>query len=493
MNPDTPPLAGDALAALQDACGRAHVLTSVDERRQYSHDKLPYSNFMARTGSLTGTLPSAVVRPGDAGELRRVVTIAVQKSLRLIPYGAGSGVLGGVTPLCGEVTVDLQRMNRLLAVDEYNGTATVQAGMNGAAFEQELNRRGFTCGHLPQSIEISTVGGWLACRGAGQASSRFGKIEDIAIGLKAILADGRELDVRPVPRRSVGPSIKDLLIGSEGVFGFITEATLRIWKLPEHQLGAVFGFATLEQGLEALREIMQSELRPQVARMYDEHESRLRTEGLAEFEHHPILCLLKFSGLRELAEVEYALAGRICLRHGAIEARDAPLTHWESVRFQSLSKPWQDKGYYNDTIEVAADWRVLPDLYRRLANEVAAIEPSTHFGAHWSHAYPEGACQYMTIRLPPMPQDRALPLHRALWNRVQGTCLEMGATIAHHHGVGVFRNPWLRIELNTGMDLLQILKDGLDPGNLLNPGKLGLRGVDGAVVVEAAQAGGDRP
>ncbi len=471
----TPGLGKEISAGFAAIVGDDHVLTGTADRFAYSRDRLPYGLFQLRQGNLPGTLPSAIVSPGNAEEVGAVVDYARRNKVCLIPFGAGSGVLGGTVPLVGEVMVDLKRLNRIVSLNEVDGTVTVQAGMNGMQFEQELERRGYTAGHLPQSIAMSTVGGWVACRGAGQASSRYGKIEDMVLGLKAILPDGQPLEVRPVARRAVGPSIKDLLVGSEGVLGFITEVTLRIWHRPEQVLPMVLAFPSIDHGFSALREVMQAELRPEVIRLYDAMESAQRTEGMPEFGARPILCIMKFSGKKQLAAVERDLALAICTTRGAVVAGNAPYEHWEATRFHSYSTKWQSEGYYMDTIEITGSWTHLPQMYAAMRDAARAIHPDMHFGAHWSHVYPEGACQYMTIRLPPMPQPEALRLHRQAWDQIEQLCLDLGGSVAHHHGAGVFRNQYVRAELNEGLRMLQILKDGLDPDNLINPGKLAMR------------------
>jgi alkyldihydroxyacetonephosphate synthase len=470
-----PSLSKEISAGFAAIVGEPNVLTGTADRYAYSRDRLPYGLFQLRVGSLPGTLPSAIVSPGSVEEIRAVVDYARRNKLCLIPFGAGSGVLGGTVPLVGEVMVDLKRLNRIVELNEIDSTVTVQAGMNGMQFEQELGRRGYTAGHLPQSIAMSTVGGWVACRGAGQASSRYGKIEDMVLGLRAILPDGQPLEVRPVARRAVGPSIKDLLVGSEGVLGFITEVTLRIWRRPEYVTPLVLAFPSIENGFAALREVMQAELRPEVIRLYDDKESAQRTEGMPEFAERPILCIMKFSGKQELASVERDLALGICKSQGAAVAGIEPYEHWEATRFHSYSTKWQSEGYYMDTIEITGTWTRLPQMYAAMRDAAHAVHPGMHFGAHWSHVYPDGACQYMTVRLPPMPQEDAIRLHRQAWDRIEQLCLDMGGSVAHHHGAGLFRNPYVRAELNEGLRMLQILKDGLDPDNLINPGKLALR------------------
>lgn len=475
-------------AELAAIVGDGNVLTEIPALWCYARDRAPFSTFQIRNGNLPGTLPSAVACPADMDELAAVVRFSLKHAIPLIPFGAGSGVLGGAVPLAGELMVDLKRLNRILSLDEIDGTVTVQAGMNGGQFEVALNERGFTTGHLPQSLYMSTVGGWAACRGAGQNSTRFGKIEDMVLGLAAILPDGRTLRVRPVARRAVGPSIKDLLVGSEGAFGVIAELTLRLWRLPEARHGVVLAFPTLQAGLDALRSIMQMELRPAVVRLFDAEESTHRTQGEATFTTHPHLAVLEFCGVARLAALERDLALEIAAAHGALRADDGPYRHWLAHRYESYSPQWQSKDYYMDTIEVTGRWSQLPAMYERIRREILALADGMHFGSHWSHVYPEGACQYMTFRIPPMDEHSALRLHRQAWDVAQRACLDLGGSISHHHGAGLFRNPWLRAELGIGLELLQGLKDHLDPGNLFVPGKLGLRARPGAIDIEGADS-----
>lgn len=473
----------DLAAALAAIVGAEHTLTEFEARRAYAHDRLPFANFRERFGKLAGVVPRLVVRPGSAQEVEEVVKLACARKVELIPFGNGSGVLGGAIPLHREVMVDLRRLDKIVSIDPQDAMVTVQAGMNGIEFEKALNAEGFTTGHLPQSIEISTVGGWAACRGGGQASSRYGKIEDIVIGLKAVLPDGTPLVIRPVARRSVGPSIRDLLVGSEGAFGIITELTLRLWRLPEEERGMVVALPSLEAAWEAARRIMQAELRPTVVRIYDPVESAERTKELEQFKAKPILAILAFSGAEPVLGAEQKTALAIIESVGGEVAPDGPFHHWKENRYVAYSQKWQAAGYYNDTVEVTGNWSALPGMFAAMEQAVHAIYPGIHFGAHWSHVYPEGACQYMTIRLPPMDEKEALPIHARLWEALQTLALAHGGSIAHHHGIGLFRNPWVRAELGAGLDVLQAIKDALDPDNLMNPGKLGLRPAAGAVDV----------
>ena len=472
----------DALASeLAAIVGETHVLADAPSRLAYARDRLPFAVFEVRAGRIPGTMPRLVVCPGSPTEVAAIMALSAREGFAVIPFGAGSGVLGGAIPLSGEVMVDLKRLNRLVAIDAVNALATVEAGMNGGQFEAALNAQGWTCGHLPQSLHMSTVGGWVACRGAGQASTRYGKIEDIVVGLEAVLADGRQVDIRAVARRSVGPSLRDLFVGSEGTLGIITRATLRIWRKPESETGVVVACPDLGSAWAAARTILQSELRPAVLRIYDAQESGPRVEGISEFVQRPILAILVFAGSRRMAALEQELALEILAAHGCVRVGDAPYRHWQGSRYLSYSSKWQSTGHYMDTIEVTGAWSALPEMYRRMGDAARALHPEMHFGAHWSHAYAEGACQYMTLRLPPMDEGTALALHARAWDAIQRLAVELGGSIAHHHGVGAFRGPWMRAELGTGLDVLQAIKDALDPDNRLNPGKLGLRPAANAV------------
>jgi alkyldihydroxyacetonephosphate synthase len=465
----------DLVSAFAAIVGASNVLAAFDQRLGYSRDRLPFAVFRERAGELAGVVPRLVVRPANVDEVVRTVQLAKARKVAVIPYGNGSGVLGGAIPLGGEIMVDMRRLDKIVAINPTDAMVTVQAGMNGAEFERELNEAGYTTGHLPQSLEISTVGGWLACRGGGQLSSRYGKIEDIVVGLKAVLPDGSPLEVRPVARRSVGPSIRDLMIGSEGTLGIITEATLRIFKKPAVERGVVLAFPTLQAALDTARLIMQAEIRPSIVRLYDRVESDERTKDIDLFKTRPFLAVLQFAGSEPLVSAELEMALAIAKAQDGEIGPDGPYLHWKQNRYVAYSQKWHDAGYFNDTIEVTGNWSALPVMYDAIAKAVRAIHPGVHFGAHWSHVYPEGACQYMTVRLPPMPEAEALPIHQKLWDAVETLTLDHGGSIAHHHGAGLFRNPWMQRELGSGLVVLQAIKDAIDPDNLFNPGKIGLR------------------
>ncbi|WP_162409483.1 FAD-binding oxidoreductase [Acuticoccus sediminis] len=471
----------DLATACAKIIGADNVLTEETARDGYAHDRLPYANFRAREGARVGTLPGLVLRPRTTDEVAHLVSVAAKADHPVIAYGSGSGVLGGIIPLGGEMTLDMQRMDQILEIDTENNLVRVEAGMNGGAFEEALNAKGYTSGHLPQSLTISTVGGWAACRGGGQESSRYGKIENIVVGLKAVLPDGRVLEIRPLPKRATGPSILDLIVGSEGTLAVITELTLRIWKLPEAEEALVFALPTRQAALALAKRIMQTGLHPRIVRLYDEKETKGRTEGMDAFAARPVMANVVLAGEAPIVAAEAAVVREFAAEVDAVETESTPFDAWRAHRYISITKQWLDKGYYNDTIEVTVNWTQAAALYDTIAAQVAELHEDAHFSAHWSHVYPEGVCQYMTLRLPPMDQSKALPIHARMWEIATGETLAHGGSIAHHHGSGLFRGAWMDGEHGVGMDILRRIKAAIDPQNLFNPGKLGFPPRAGAV------------
>lgn len=463
--------------SLQEIVGKEHLLTGFADLLAYSRDRWPHANMRYRFGHLPGHMPLAVALPGSIEEVCAIMRLMHEARQTVIVYGAGSGVLGGTTPLAADVLMlDMKRLNKVLAIDEVSKLATVQGGMNGERFEAYLNNLRFTAGHLPQSLNMSTVGGWVACRGAGQASSRYGKIEDMVAGLKVVLPSGEMVDVRPAPRRATGPGLMDLFVGSEGTLGIIVEATLRIWDYPEKELVYGLGFPDYLSGLEALRRIMQAGYRPSVTRLYDAPEAASRVADHPEYKDHPCLCMLTFGGEAEKAEFEARMCLKIVEDCGGKVCSAEPVHAWLRHRFESLSAKPVSEGKLMDTVEMSAKWSSMPEVYEKTRAAVLSVNPQAHVGAHWSHVYPDGACVYMTFIVPGGDEARAASDQLQIWDALMQACLDAGGSMSHHHGVGLIRSPWMRAEWgDAAMDALQGVKNALDPHHILNPGKLNLR------------------
>jgi alkyldihydroxyacetonephosphate synthase len=462
------------VGALRERFGDDAVRDDPSALWVYSRDRSPAAVFSIRRSRVPAALPSAVISPRTVEELQQVVRFAREHGVALLPFGAGSGVLGGALPLAGELVVDLKRLDGVVSFEPTDALVTVRAGTNGARLEAWLNERGYTTGHHPQSLHMSTVGGWAACRGAGQSSTRYGKIEDMVQGCEVVLPDGRLLEVRPVGRRSTGPSIKDIFIGSEGVYGIFSTVTLRVWPLPEARLPLVLAFADLQSGFDTIRRALQQELRPAVVRLYDDHETAHRARARAPFGERRFMAIMEFAGDARLAALERDLTMEVAAAEGAVAAGTEPYEEWIAQRYLSGSVGYQVRDWFADTIEVTGRWSGLASMHAQIAAAARDAHPSLEFGAHWSHAYPEGACEYITLRLPPMPDQAAMDALYGLADGIQDITLRHGGSISHHHGIGLLRSGRLAEELGLGAEILQSIKDHLDPRGLFAPGKLGL-------------------
>lgn len=435
-------------------------------------DYWPVSSIWMLEGAVPA-LPQLVIWPQTTEEVSRVLALANQGNIPVVPYGEGSGALGGAVPLHGGVMLDLKKMNRVCKLDELNQMVTVECGMNGALYEEYLNRRGYTGGHFPQSLRCSTVGGWLACRAAGQFSTRYGKIEDIVVSLEAVLADGTVYSGRSVPRASTGPRTDLLMVGSEGVLGVITAANLRIWPLPEKRQYASYTFDNLADGLESIRKFIRAGTRPAVVRLYDAQETGNHFPELGD--KRPGLILL-FEGAETLVRAETELVDQVVSGQGAVDAGSEYVEHWLGTRFNvSAASRLLQKEAVLDTIEVTTNWHNAHSTYLAMQKALLQVEGTMMASGHWSHVYPEGAALYMTVV--GFPGDNKVDYYKKIWQVAMEACLAEGAAISHHHGIGLHRGAWMEQEHGHGLELLKKVKAALDPKGIMNPGKLGLEEV----------------
>ncbi|HEX9888885.1 MAG TPA: FAD-binding oxidoreductase [Nitriliruptorales bacterium] len=461
--------------------GFSQVESDAERTRLYAHDWWPRPLMRLRSGEAL-TPPEAVVAPADRDELMRLVGWCHTRALAIVPYGAGTGVCGGALPVTGAITLDLKRLNRIGTLDEVSGTVEVEPGVIAQALEDHLQHRGWTLGHFPSSVNCSTVGGFLAIRSAGQASSFYGKFEDAVVGLDAVLADGSLFRARPVPQSAAGPDLKRLFLGGEGTTGIIAGATLRVWPEPQVAIDRGLLFPDIESGLAACRTLLWTGLRPHVWRLYDETDTAMVFGGQGLDVPEGCLCIVGAEGDPEVAGFVAGTARRIMVEGGARDLGEEPGRHWRahrhgmSYRFAELMKPGGMLGdaLALDTMEVASTWSRIVPAYHAIKQ---AISPHLDLVmAHFSHVYPEGASIYFTFgKAGAGNEELALASYDAAWEAGQRAALSAGASITHHHGVGLLRAPYLEDELGAvGLDVLRRVKGALDPHGLLNPTKLGL-------------------
>ncbi len=474
---EEPKLRCAAIARLLEMPFMQSIAHSTDraDRLAYAHDTWCLSMRRSEAGD-EGYLPDAVAWPSDARAVRDLVTAAVSLGVPLVPWGGGSGIVGGALAVAGGLIVDFKKMNRILEVDELSLTARVQPGIIVQHLEDRLNWRGYTSGHFPQSMHSATLGGSIAHRGAGFKSTGYGKIEDIVLGMDAVVAPGEIVSFKGIARHSNGPDLRHLFFGSEGTIGFVTEATIRIRPVPVATCWKSFRFGSLGEGIAGLRAIMQSGLLPTFVRLFDETQSPLAFSHLGEDSKGSILIAFWEAPLA-LAGFLPDLVAAICKSITAKDLGDSPAKWWWERSLSTaglLRTQHMGDGWFSDTIEVASSWGGLKQVHGAMqdAMKAAAGPDGTVFG-HIAHAYETGADMYMVFHGRAESSEKVEDAYRGVVEAAVGAAMGRGATLSHHHGIGIQRREFLRREYgDAGFRLLEGITLLADPTRTLNPGKL---------------------
>lgn len=485
---DVPPslLPSAARADLAAVVGAEYVLEDGGERLGRTGG-LSYLDLLARRGAKDLAVPDAVVLPADPEQVQRVLEVCVAHDIGVVPFGGGTSVVGGVTALRGDkpavVVLDLRRLDRLVSVDAVSRVAVLQAGVRGPDAERLLGEHGLTLGHVPQSFERATIGGFAATRSAGQASSGYGRFEDMVTGVRLATPEGQwRLGVAPAS--AAGPDLRQLAVGSEGALGVLTEVTVRVRPVPEHQRFEALALDGWQRGTEAVRVLAQHGLLAAVTRLSDVDETSvslalaggkakllgryLAARGIAE----PCLLILGWHG-KQGQRRKRAL--RLLRAAGAVRLGRAPGEAWRHGRFAGPRQrdTLLELGVCVETLETATHWSGLGRLYERVREALRAELESPLVMCHVSHAYETGASLYFTVLA---ARDHADPVGQ--WSRAKQAACEaitdegLG-TITHHHAVGTDHAPYLRAEIgDVGIAVLAAAKRAVDPTGILNPGKL---------------------
>lgn len=467
----------DTLDTLASRLPDGQVVTDAEVLRERAIDSWPLALLRrVRGDQLPG--PAAVVFPASTDDVATVLTWAGQTRVAVIPRGGGSGVCGGAQAAAGSVVLDLSLMNQVTDVDLASRVVYAQAGVRGDQLEEVLAGHGLTVGHYPQSVAISTVGGWVAASSAGQASTGFGAIEDVLLGLTAVLPRGEILRLRPVPRSAAGPDLRRLLVGSEGTLGVVTEAALACQARPAGWDWLAFGFGSFAALADGLRDAARGQTGAAVIRGYDETDAQLNFGPLG----HPGGCvgMLGFPSDLWGLDARKEIAAGIMRRAGASgELGSAYGEHWWAHRndavgtFQAIMGPDRafGPGTIVDAMEVAGLWSAIPALYAGVRDALAAHAQAV--GCHLSHLYPSGSSLYFTFLLTGADDRDAEARYLAAWEQAVRSCAAMGGTLTHHHGVGRLKAGFLAAELGpAGVGALAAIKAALDPDQIMNPGAL---------------------
>jgi alkyldihydroxyacetonephosphate synthase len=481
--------------ALESAVGEGNVLDDRLARVAHALGKSYPDLVRVRSGD-GSSAPDAVVRPGSAAEVAAVLGACSSAPVAVVPFGGGSSVVGGVEPVRdgfeAAISLDLARMDSVIELDAESLTATVEPGIFGPALEALLAESGMTLGHFPQSFEFSTVGGWVATRSAGQASTGFGRIDELVEGLRCVAPVG-ELEAQAFPATAAGPSLRELVVGSEGVLGVIVESTLRVRRRPEARHYEAWSFRSFEEGSEAFRVLAQEEAAPDVARLSDEQETRvslaMASSGSAlervgraylRLRGHKGGCLaiLGYEGDEQEVVHRKGRAARLVRAAGGLALGTAPGRAWLRGRYAApyLRDELLDHGVMVETLETAGTWSRRAELHGAVRTALSGTleERGTPpiVMCHISHLYPSGCSLYFTF-FAKREEGAELEQWRAAKSAACDAIVSAGGTITHHHAIGRDHVPWMEAEVGArGLDLLRAAKATLDPAGVMNPGKL---------------------
>lgn len=501
-----PKLKKSFLQQIENIVGLQGYSTKPLHRLNYSRDSSFRSTIQIKY-NFTEFFPDLIVWPQNGEQVQKLIRLAGRSKMPVVPFGAGSGVCGGTIPVKGGMVVDVKRLNRVLRLDAQNLQVTVEAGMMLQHLEDELARNGYTLGHFPSSILCCSLGGCLAARSAGQLSSRYGKIEDMVRDLELVTGCGELLQTRFVNNTS-GIDLNQVFLGSEGTLGIFTKATLRIYPLSPCRRFRGIKFRDMQTSFEAIRRIMQSGIKPAVVRLYDPldtlmlHASKGGKDGMkmpeflvqmqetlkmaslkmglivpqslqAMTKLLPTGCMVIFmhEGHEKIVGEEVSLVYDICHALDGEDCGEEPAQQWFKTRYRVSynASPLFYSGTFTDTVEVAATWDRMHELYKKM---LKAMSPHCMVMAHLSHVYADGGSLYFTFLAPLKGLQASVKTYDRIWDKAMKTCQELGAAISHHHGIGRLKAKFMETEWGRGDEIFYRLKDLYDPHGILNPGKL---------------------
>jgi alkyldihydroxyacetonephosphate synthase len=498
-----PRLPAGLRVALVQAVTAAFVSIDPLDRVVHARGKSLRDLIRQRRGDLP-RVPDVVVRPGSEDEVTAVLRVAVTSDAVVIPFGGGSSISGSLEAAVTEtrpvISVDLGRLDKLLAIDASSRLARVQAGVFGPHLEEQLGAQGYTFGHFPDSFTHSTLGGWIATRSSGMQSDRYGDIADMTKGLRVVTPSGT-LVTRPVPTTSTGPSVREMVLGSEGRLGLITEATVQVRRIPECRTILGYLFPTFAGGLAAMRDIAASECSVSVTRASDAHETqfsfamrkrptlvdKLQSRVLRTFLQRRLgyelrqMCLsfIGYEGSDGHVAEQRRAVGKIVKRHGGLCIGSGPGALYDQKKFDTpyIRDFLLDRGVAADVSETAMPWSQLMPVYDTVTaaahGAFAELGVQGYLMCHLSHSYHSGACLYFTFAFQPTPGGDMIVEYDVVKSAIQQAFVDNGATLSHHHAVGTEHAPWLEQDISApGVTMLEALFDGTDPGKHLNPGKI---------------------
>src|SRR3954471_16169671 len=461
--------------ALAAALGEDAVLTDDAQLDGYTADTY-WPAIHARAAGTPLGRPDVVAVPRSEEDVAAALRVAAAHGVPVVPWGGGSGTQGGAVAVDGGLVIDLRALDRIVAIDEVSLTVTAQAGVNGNVLERTLNERGLMLPHYPASSEWATVGGYIAARGSGVLSTRYGKIEDLVLSLRVALPSGQLIDTVPVPRHAVGPDLTQLFVGSEGTLGIITRATLELAPQPAQRRFVTLAFPDVAAGVSAFRTALQAGHRPSVIRMYDEEATARTLSPVVGEDLDGVCAVVCFEGEPAAVAAEGAHTIELARGVGARELDPALAERWWDRRYDFYKPPHHPElPAIWGTIDVVASYRDILGVHRALQTAVrdAYAPRGLQLRMHFSHWYRWGTMIYARFLVPDGGTD-ALELHDRIWEDGITAVLRAGGVMNDHHGVGLKLAPYMAAQHGPALDVLRRIKSALDPLGIMNPGKLGL-------------------
>ncbi len=460
---------------LEDAVGGENVSTRSSDLLVHSVDYFFVSRMWEDRGQNTPQ-PDFVVRPGSAQEVSKVLKIANYYQIPVTTWGGGSGSQGGALPVAGGIVLDTKRMNRILDFNPNSMCVTVETGANFQQLEWYANERGYSLMHYPSSMNCATVGGFLAHRGIGVLSTKYGKIDDMTVSLEIVLPNGDIIESSPVPKHAAGPDLAQIFIGSEGTLGVMTKVTLRLYEKPETRRFRAFLFKNVTDGIACGRDILRK-VKPSIMRLYDEAETVSIIKEVLGFAAPGAFMNIAVEGMTEIVDIEERIILETCAKY---EAQD--LGHEYGEKWWDSRVTFFYPGHALDlpkmygTLDTVATYDNIEKIYHAKKKAIADNFEGVRYIAHFSHWYEWGCMIYDRFIMDHPPEDavECIQLHNRIWNVSVRASLANGGVVNDHHGVGIKLGHLMKEQYGPGMQVFEALKEKLDPNHIMNPCKLGL-------------------